>query len=404
MKLSKQRGRRKAVAGVLGAILMFAMLFSVGTGFFIFINNSNLVYNQALTSRSNGIQSQLQEATTISAVQNTVGHIVFTVTNTGGVSLVLNNLFVFTPSAVLCTFGVGITSNSACPNTATNTTPNLPIAVSSGLTSVQIDTGITPAAGTYVIKVMTQRGSTFITTYPPSNTVVNALSSGALGDLFLSFNSFTYWSVTTSGCGSGPSDWSGLCLTNPKTAFTVPYQNTCYSTTPCDIFSVRITDLNQKSARITLDQFSAIFQLFIAGANSKPPVTGWYLISNTSNFIYSHFHNTTLFYQVPRTLVFASASCVAPLAGQGPDLSPSHCISSITSSNTGSWLQDNGLTLNPSACSGASCGIAASTFILTHGWEYFTSSPPCSPTPSGCANFNSANYGQNLPYVTTLYE
>jgi len=60
MSIKRSHGAgRKAVAGILAALILFVMLFTVGTGYFLFVNQGNLLYTKALSARSNSIQSTL---------------------------------------------------------------------------------------------------------------------------------------------------------------------------------------------------------------------------------------------------------------------------------------------------------------------------------------------------------
>jgi len=357
------------------------MLFTVGTGYFLFVNSDNLLYTQSLSNRASDMQATLGESLFLSPAAGANQHIVITITNQGSQASTIMEFFIVSPSGVVSTI-------------TTAASPALPIALNPGATSTAIDTSISIVSGNYAIRVLTQRGAEFTTTYPPTATVLasNALSSGAIGDLYLNFRTWASFSVTRSGCQT-TGDYSGWCLTNQQSAFTISGTQDCYGLyTHCDIFSVRVTNLNPGQATITLDQFSVLYQLFPAGPNSKAPYQFWFLISNSSANIYQHYHPITLQYNVAQTLVFAASNCVLTQNGGGPDLGT--CTTIPTSTNT-YWLQDNGLTC------GEPCGDAAATFIMVHGWEY--TNPPCNPMPGGCQNFASTNYAQNLPYEGTIY-
>lgn len=394
MELDRLSGiRRKAVAGVLGAVLMFAMLFSVGTGFFIFINNSNLVYNQALTLRTNGVQSQLQEQLTISATAAGSGHIVFSVMNTGGVSLVVYQLFILTPgpASVLCSYGTGVTSNPVgCPAGVTNTSPSIPVSVSPGMTTQTLDTQIAYVAGTYVLKVVTQRGSTFSTTYPPTQSTLasQALTSGALGDLYLTFQSYNYYTLINTGCPTG-TGYSSYCLetTSPQSgkAFAVP---TATMGGKQIAFSITLTNLNPQQKDAILDQYTLIYaDVFYGGSHVN--YYSWYAVNAGTESgglvpILSKYSPVVLPYNTPVTVYFASSNCVN--AASGP--SGSGCTNSfgggVTCSTTG-----NGL---------CSPGTVTTVFILSNGWEY----TPGTYTISTLL-YSQLNFGQNSPFVSTLY-
>ena len=379
------REGRRGVAGILAAVLMFAMLFSVGTGFFIFISNSNLVYNEALTNRADAVQSQLQEQLTISPVTSN-NYITFTVTNTGGVSVILDNLFVLRPSNVLRTYGVGV---------ANNTLPVLPIAVSPSTTSASLNTSIKYSSGTYMLKVMTSRGNTFTATYPPSggSPVTNALSSGAIGDLYLTFDSFTIYTVTShssdSGCPAKAGSYSGYCF-KTGSGFSGPGFAVSGATFTSSAvgFSATFTNLNQGQADIILDQWSLMYAQVPAGANGKVPLVSWNIISvSAKSGIYIPINDKytpiVLSYNTPVTIYFMSAYCVQ--AATGPD----DGCSSVSSKGTNDYV----------GCPCANNYPSASTiFLMSNGWKL-------APGTYNIANlqYSQANYGQNAPFVSTVY-
>ena len=58
MNISR-RSRRRGVAGVISAVILFVLVFSVGTGFFLAASNSQEVSSSAYASR---LSMQYQEA------------------------------------------------------------------------------------------------------------------------------------------------------------------------------------------------------------------------------------------------------------------------------------------------------------------------------------------------------
>ncbi|MEM3267683.1 MAG: hypothetical protein QXR69_03225, partial [Conexivisphaerales archaeon] len=180
----------------------------------------------------------------------------------------------------------------------------------------------------------------------------------AIGDLYLRFSSYTYYTVVS--CQSSLSGSSGYCLNQQGPAFTIPV-NTIKNSYVA--FSVQVTNLNPNQLTITLDQYSLLLQNFFTGSSSFPN-TFWYIITNKTdssgnNVIMSQYTPVVLPYNVPVTIIFASQ-------------------------NSGSFALPNG-QFSPKS------GTIAQCFIVAHGWEGI----PQSQTP---------NYGQNMPYVTTLYE
>src|SRR3989449_2996081 len=148
------------------------MLFTVGTGYFMFVINGESQYTHTLANRAAGLQSQLAGSLTITPASGASNHLVFTATNIGGAAANITDVFVVDPSGVTHTYGVGFG--------ASNTTPALPGGVTPQKTSLSYDTGITIVPGVYTIKVITHRGNAYTATYPPAPTTSFASATGSL--------------------------------------------------------------------------------------------------------------------------------------------------------------------------------------------------------------------------------
>jgi hypothetical protein len=342
LKHHRKIRKRHAVAGILAALILFTMLFTVGTGYFVFVNQNNLRYTQALSTRATALQSQLNENLALAGAASGVNHLLVTAVNSGGQATTIIGLFIVNPS--------GGTQYL----TTTMTTPPLPIALNAGTSSASIDTGITIVSGTYTIKAVTQRGATFTATYPPTaiSLAAQALSSGAIGDLYIQFSTFKYYTIST--CGSYQ------CLNPQGNGFVVPNGVTSGNIA----FSVRVTDLNSLQKSMTLDSYTLLMQFVppTPGAGGGTARTwSWYIISNSSSGqINPTYNQITLSYNTPVTIVFAS-STAGTYTGYAPGIGA------------------NTITLD---------------FIATHGCEVLILSP--------CSTSNE-NYGQTIPYVSTLY-
>ena len=384
----KSLARRRGISGIIAAVMLFAMLFSVGTSYFLFVNSSNLLYNQAASARNSATQNALAESAVVSAsVASGTSVITFTVDNTGGVSLNVTSFFLTSSgnSLEFCQHG----SPSPCPT--------LPVVVSVGATSNAISTGTTyKSPTTYTLRVVTQRGNVFTTTYPPTATslAAQALSSGAIGDLYLNFHSYKYYDLTTTGCPSSGTQLgttgnysSGVCLSSTKgnTAFVIPHSDSSNIG-----FSVQMTDLNNQSYDIILDQFSLLYQV-LQGPNAKGTYYAWYVSSvatySGQDVILQEFNPYILTYNQPVTVYFVGSGCTTASAGP--------------TSSTCTNLSSSGV--QPSSCKqlGQSCtasgGYVSTVFIISHGWE---ATPPIDLSS---LTYSNSNYGQNSPYVSSLY-
>jgi hypothetical protein len=134
------------------------MIFTVGTGFFIFVNNVNTAYVKSLSDRSSAMQDQLSETLQIAGAAGAGNHLTITATNSGAKNANVTDVLVIDPGRALHTYGIGF---------ASNTTPVLPVPVSLAGSSPSLDTGLVIVSGTYTIKVITQRGNAFVGSYPP---------------------------------------------------------------------------------------------------------------------------------------------------------------------------------------------------------------------------------------------
>jgi len=65
------RSARRGTAGVIAAVIMFGILFTVGTGYFIFVNSTNNQYVKNLVAASGNQQSAPYEVNTISNFSST---------------------------------------------------------------------------------------------------------------------------------------------------------------------------------------------------------------------------------------------------------------------------------------------------------------------------------------------
>ena len=365
MKVERGRGARKGIAGIVAAVILFSMLFTVGTGYFLFVENQDLRYSQSLVARSNMIQDQQEESLqlTISTTSNLLG---LTITNLGGVGVNVSALVV-----------TGSTGNLLGSYTASNSgtlIPKLPIFLTPGQASAAISTGIAYTSGyNYTFRVLTQRGSVFTTAYPSTTIPLasQSLASGAIGLLYLKFLSYSYYNVYSGGgCPASGGGNSGYCLSPLGPAFDL---SRSYFAANSVAFSVRITDLDPSQRNITLDQFSSMIQIWPGPANGNCAPSAcifnnqWYIVSNSTTTIRSFYTPIVLYYNKPVTLVFASYT-------------------------SGGFSPNTYAKGNP-----PTSGQLVAVNMFWHGWLAMSYAGVTGPSPP------LQNYGQNSPYVTTLY-
>ena len=365
LRVPKKRSQKskKAVSTVIGGIIIFGMIISIGYGYFYSIVSSQQYYQKVVKLSNVAAQQRQSEDLVLSPA-------------------VSGSTFSIAAENVGPQLNITVYFNI---NKSTKTSNYYSIA--EGQVISQDDSHVF-AIGTYaegdqyLFKFLTQSGNVFTTTYPPIATslAAQAISSGALGDLYLSFNSYTYFTVSSgNGCPTA-SAYSGYSLSQVGTAFTIPYSGLSATAS-----SVTKTNLNSQHAEFVLDQYSLIYQVFPhakSGFFSQP----WYITSNQSdaqdsgkNAILSEYTPVVLAYDVPQTIVFASANCVTSSASN---------INDCSSGNFGSSDLD---TPSPSGP-----GFPATVYIMSHGWEGLN-------LVVNSLSYSSSNYGQNSPFVSTVY-
>jgi hypothetical protein len=372
MRINRARSKRRAVAGILAAVILFAMLFTVGTGYFLFVNSQNGLYQATYFSNADKLAAKINEnleltTLTVSSTKN----IGFYVNNTGGsTGNVTAYYLVSSTGSVLQCAGKGM--HSPCTNSTA-----FPMILNVGKGTLlpstlksYFDTGYLPTSGAvYTVKILTANGNVYSAQYPPSAVALaaQALSSGAIGDLYISFHTFSWYLINFCSGGSGP-----YCLTYKGLAFSVP----CSQVSNAYIgFSITMTDLNTAQKNITLDQYT-VLNSFIppkSGGGGANPSLVYYIVSNTSTTISNTYTPVTLSYNTPKTIVFASGSPdgVTGFAPTGPK----------TQSG-----QNNVCSSPPQI---------TFSFTITHGCQALAL--------TRCNTAGNDNYGQVAPYVSTLF-
>ena len=404
MRRERHSYKRKAIAGVVSAVLFFAMLFTVGASYFLFVNYQNQSYVQSLVPRVNSLDTQGSETAIVTTVLlSSNNHVGFYLNNTGGMNINMTAfmLYASTGQPLICV-GKGLPSsvcasqsttftictNASCSSTLSPSPSFVVDNVGSG-TGV-VDTGYAYADTTVTLKILTSNGDTFSQTYPDTtsnNPVANALNAGAIGDLYLSFSSYTFYEVSSSSCPTG-SGYSNYCLMN-DTSGSGPGFAVSVSLSQTNIaFSVTLTNLNHLKDSIILDQFSILYQNAFFGHDHVDMIS-WYIAnvgpqSNGMIPVMNEYQPVVLPYNTPVTVYYVAAGCLT--ASQGPNDPNASC-------NT---MNYQGAVQSPGSKDGA--GTSANVFILSNGWEY----PAGSYQISNLA-YSGTNYGQNTPFVSTLY-
>lgn len=335
------------MAGIVATVFMFAMLFTVGASYFMFVNQNNLLYSQAAAARASTLSGQHGESLTLSAALSPTNVITFDTQNLGAATVEITGILVSDSTGSVLAF---------CQAGTPAPCPTLPYSVNQGMTSSQVPTGVTySTADTYTISVVTQLGSVFSTTYPPTaeSLAAQALSSGAIGDLYIQFHTFHWYTV------------SGNTLTDRGLGFSI----SCTTLGSSDIaFSISMTNLNSNKLNITLDQYTLMDSFFppksTGGGNN--PTLAYYVVSNVSNTISTNYSPLVLDYNQPKTVVFASGN------------------------------PDGSLSFSPQGTNFCSYKPAITfSFVVSHGCQ--------GVSLVKCNTVSNDNYGQVAPYVSSLF-
>ena len=271
MQLASPRsGRRRGIAGLVAAVILFTLLFTVGVGFYTNLNAMNVQSQQDQNARVANQQASLQENLDVSAMllANGTGparDLGFVITNSGGVTSTVAALFV--------------TDSAGVTHSINGSTPPLPITLiptaSTGFLDSTVDCHLATSVDPCTIKVVTSLGNVYSASYP-SNPDQQSQSQ-ALGVFSVDPNSFDV------ACSS--------CLSGPGSAYSIPG-----GTNALDInITVSNTDLCQRT--ITLDPSLSILTLTF--------------ISNSSTIANAGNHQTNYYY-----VLYLASPVVIPPGGQ----------------------------------------------------------------------------------------
>jgi hypothetical protein len=364
---SGRRKTRRAVSGIIAGLILFVMLFSVGTGYFLWVDTNNSLYSQAQAYRAQADQLAQNEKVLVTTSCCNSGNLSFITQNQG--SLPVTFIAVYVDDASGNVFAKKFT-----------------LTLNPGTTSMVLTTNCNPAGtcniASATVNVLTQRGNVFGGPYPlPSlNSAVNALIAGSIGDIQIKFDTFAYFNVTHSASCPSVSDSSGYCFAKVpgRSAFNIPASVACGS---CALaFEIQVTNLSPSKSSITLDSFTYIEQFWGKGSSFR--VQPFFIISNTSRTILNHYTPITLVFNKTTTLIFSA------------DAGSNGCV---LISSTNPPASEGCGTYTPAFFTGSTAitpGSVAFISIFAHGWKA-VSTPPYDITKT--------NYGQNIPFVTTLY-
>jgi len=276
--MKTRRNGRSAVAGIIAAVILFALLFTVGLGFFLNIDHMNQQVSNSQDAKSTQEQAALAEVKGLQLpviqLNNITGDIQFTVTNDGSAASTIESIFIVDESGV---------SHSIFPG---NSSTPLPVTVNPQTTSDLVNTNVPCALlsplKSCVVTIATALGNLLSGSYPASSQTGGQTTgtggsggssggssgeSGTSGELTLGTSEFEYYEPPTS---CDPTDQSCV-LSGPTPASTVILPNPQQGT-PADfvVFSVTVTNLDSCGRVVNIDSGSIQQVLFGSSSQSNP--------------------------------------------------------------------------------------------------------------------------------------
>src|SRR3989449_5871199 len=369
------------------------MIFSVGSGYYLFVSSAQSQYSQALTNKGTDLRSKSVESLRITPTSSGASnHLVFTATNVRGTAANITDVFVLDPSGVTHTYGLGFGGS--------NTTPALPGGVTPQKTSASYDTGITIVPGTYTIKVITHRGNAYTATYPP----VPTSFASSTGSLTVDLSSFRWVQLTGTSsitqenyvancnaalCGAA---FSSNVASGDTLVYAVGWPNHAAPATPTDT----------RGDTFTLGASNTVTA---AGGINPPTLVQKNYNSNcgSSSCALAFTSNVAS----GNTIAFA-LGCVGQTPASTPTdtrgdtftLGVSNTVTAAGSSGSPSVVQ-SGYTSN---CNSSSCGLGFTSSVtsgdtLVFGLGWFATTPTCALALDGSASGTAQN---SQPVSVTL--
>ena len=236
--------RRKAVSSVLASVLMFVMIFGVGIGAFVFVNNTALQTSQARAIQQQGLLQQGQEKpallapTSLAVDAGTSGDLWLRVVNQGSVPITITAVYVSNSQGQVASKStVGTHPPFLTGNPDLNVT--LPLTINpasstqtmSGCASTTgCDIGISTAAysytsGTVALSILTSAGNEFSALYPipqtttaTQTTVTSSTTTTTTGTAVAGGNA-----LVVTMAASPPQVYSGATVTDTVTVYNYAY-------------------------------------------------------------------------------------------------------------------------------------------------------------------------------------
>jgi hypothetical protein len=182
--------RRSGISGVFVALIIFALLFTVGANYFLFVNRANLAMNQSNAARQDALLQGRQENLALNVGLSASNTLVVSAINVGGVPTTISSIYLANitgkvilpppastnfsaPGSWPLTLNVGAATNRISGCVPLKTGCNIEVK------------GYTYVSGIVLVKVLTGRGNIFSARFPPAsnsgvggNTLVVSMVAG----------------------------------------------------------------------------------------------------------------------------------------------------------------------------------------------------------------------------------
>ncbi len=187
---SRRNSKRRAVFGVIAAIILFSILFTAIFGYYYVTAQEQQSYQNAVKNAQGNLDQENEQNLVVYGSLTATQLLDININNTGSsVSVVAYWIYNGTSSAIV-------------QYESSLTTSKLPMFIAQGqsVTYSNTNISITNLQQQYVIRVITAQGQVFEGGYPSQELVdssVNSLISGGIGSLKMTFSSFSWYSYVS---------------------------------------------------------------------------------------------------------------------------------------------------------------------------------------------------------------
>ena len=188
--------RRRAVSVIIGAAIVFSILFSSVFAYFVVLTDNLHDYQLTALQKASSDSSKDLESFTMST-QLTNGNIGFSINNTGGLTVKIVGLFL-----------KNLTTTTYISSSSSGVSPPLPIFSNPNTGSPLVDTGIVPASGqVYDMTIVSSRGTTVKQTFPQATSGAIDEVATVVGWVTMEFSSLS-WAIWSEGATPSTVTWN----------------------------------------------------------------------------------------------------------------------------------------------------------------------------------------------------